>query len=133
MAGHGRGQCATRTISTAALPGGWALIEEPDYITEAIIPNGDSAAEATFRKVTDAKDSSWPRTGSTMRLRGWAAPVEPLDKPAFIHREPAVWRRRPSMQVGTVRNSAPTRGDHRRPIGEHGPRAEISAGALIGA
>jgi SAM-dependent methyltransferase len=40
----------------ALRPGAWALIEEPDYITEAIIPNGDSAAEATFRKVTDAKD-----------------------------------------------------------------------------
>jgi hypothetical protein len=38
----------------ALRPGGWALIEEPDFITLTICPNGDSAAEALFRKVTDA-------------------------------------------------------------------------------
>jgi SAM-dependent methyltransferase len=43
-------------IVSALRPGGWALVEEPDYITEAIIPNGESAAEALFRTVTAAKD-----------------------------------------------------------------------------
>jgi SAM-dependent methyltransferase len=38
----------------ALRPGGWALIEEPDFITRTIISSGDTAAEALFRKVDDA-------------------------------------------------------------------------------
>jgi SAM-dependent methyltransferase len=38
----------------ALRPGGWALIEEPDFITRTIISSGDTAAEALFRRVDDA-------------------------------------------------------------------------------
>jgi len=43
-------------IVDAVRPGGWVLIEEPDYITEAIVTNGDPVAEAMFVKVNDAKE-----------------------------------------------------------------------------
>jgi SAM-dependent methyltransferase len=43
-------------IVDAVRPGGWVLIEEPDYITEAIVAGGDSVAAATFRNVNEAKE-----------------------------------------------------------------------------